>query len=233
MASFKSLLRTVVADFISLFYPDYCLGCSITLIKGEQLICTRCLMQMAQTNYHRELMNPLMIRLSGRIPLRCALAYFKFSKHGRIQKVLHALKYKNHPDVGVMLGKAYGEKLLRSGLRFDAILAVPLHKQRLRRRGYNQSGKFAEGLSLIMSIPFYENALIRTTKTSTQTNKGKVERWQNVRDIFQYDPSAGLAGKDVLLVDDVITTGATIEACAAALEEAGCKSISIGCIAVA
>jgi ComF family protein len=229
----KSLARVIFRDFISLFYPDYCLGCSNSLVSGERLICTRCILQMPQTSYHLNQENPLKSRLSGRLPVLYALAFFKFSKSGRIQQVLHALKYKNHPDVGVLLGKVYGQRLKETGCRFDLIVPVPLHPSRLRKRGYNQSGKFAEGLSEGLGIPYSEKVLGRTVKTVTQTNKTKLKRWENVSEVFRIMDGQLITRKHILLVDDVITTGATIEACGKVLTENGCCSISIASIAVA
>jgi ComF family protein len=232
--SFKySFLRVVIRDFISLFYPDFCLGCSNHLIKGETMICTRCMLLMAQTDYHVRRDNPLHRRLVGRLPVEWALSLFVFTKNGRIQKVLHALKYKNEPEVGVTLGKVYGKRLSETGIHFDLIIPVPLHDGKLRRRGYNQSAKFGEGLAHAMGIPMRENALCRKVMTDTQTKKSKLKRWENVNDVFAVREPQGLNGAHVLLVDDVITTGATIEACGVVLLEQGVSAISVASIAVA
>jgi ComF family protein len=227
------LLRAALRDFVALFFPDYCLGCSNTLVRGENLVCTRCMLEMPQTNFHVNPENPLKFRMAGRIPLIHALAFFRFTKRGRIQHILHALKYKNQPDVGIMLGKVYGQKLKEHDLIFDLIIPVPLHATRLRKRGYNQSAKFAEGLSATLGIAWSDNVLFRAVKTATQTNKSKLGRWENVSEVFGCHNPSEVLNKHVLLVDDVVTTGATLEACASVLVDQGCRAVSIASIAVA
>lgn len=190
---------------------------------------------MPQTRFHLDPDNPLKRRLSGRIPVNQVLGQYKFSKHGRIQRVLHTLKYKNEPDLGISLGRVYGQKLKDSGtpISFDVIVPVPLHETRLRKRGYNQSSKYAAGLAEVMAIPLSEDILVRVKNTQTQTRKSKLNRWENVSDVFRVRDRESLSAKRVLLVDDVVTTGATIEACGQVLLENGCQELSIACIAVA
>lgn len=222
-------------DFISLFYPNYCVGCSESLVRGEEIICTRCILEMPQTQSHEDSENPLLRRMSGRIPVAEVLAAFRFTKRGRIQKVLHALKYKNNPEIGIALGRFYGQKLKDSNkpLPFDLIIPVPLHDARLRKRGYNQSAKFAEGLAEKLNIPLGTDVVSRNVRTSTQTRKTKVERWENVARVFKVVSPPVVTGKHILLVDDVVTTGATIEACGSVLVQSGARLVSIACIAVA
>lgn len=229
----NSFLPEVLKDFVSLFFPDYCLGCSGSLVRGEHMICSACMLEMPQTNYHYTYENPLRLRMSGRIPIVHALGFFKFTKNGRIQHILHALKYKNEPEVGVMLGKVYGQKLKERSLLFDLIVPVPLHPSRKRKRGYNQSAKFAQGLGEILAIPYSDEIIARGVKTSTQTRKSKLKRWENVSDVFVIRNPEPIRSKHVLLVDDVVTTGATLEACATVLTNNGCDRISIASIAVA
>jgi ComF family protein len=233
MRSQKPFLRVVLQDFVALFFPDYCLGCSNTLVKGENMICSRCMLEIPQTNYHLSHDNPLLNRMAGRVPLTNAFGFFRFTKRGRIQHILHALKYKNEPEVGVMLGRVYGQKLKENNFFFDLIIPVPLHKTRLRKRGYNQSAKFAEGLSETLHMPYSENILFRSLRTATQTNKTKIARWENVSEVFGLSNANLIQGKHILLVDDVVTTGATLESCAALLFKNGCGRVSIASIAVA
>jgi ComF family protein len=195
------------------------------------------MLEMPQTNYHLDQGNRLYQRLSSRIPVGFAIAFLRFSKNGRVQQLLHALKYKGLPELGVMLGKVYAQKLKDEGIGKDinGIVPVPLHSAKKRQRGYNQSEKFAEGLSDILEVPYFNNILIRTTKTQTQTTKSKLARWDNVKAVFEVRTAAlpHVGSKHLLLVDDVITTGATLEACWEALRNSGVQKISVACLAEA
>lgn len=227
--------RELCADFVSLFYPNYCLGCSNALYKGEEILCTRCIRELPKTGYTKDPMNPVMLRLAGRLPLKFGLAFLKFRKTGLVQHLLHQLKYNNHPEVGVRLGKLFGRELAESGKKseIDLIVPVPLHASRKRKRGYNQSAKFAEGLSYAMDIPWNESVSSRVVRTTTQTRKSKVERWENVKDVFAIERPEEIHGQRILLVDDVMTTGATLEACGKQLLQAGCIELSVACLAEA
>ena len=230
-----SVFTDVLRDFVSLIYPNYCAACEDSLVKGEKLICTRCLAQMPQTNYHLDPNNLLKNRLASRISVRYAMALFKFSKSGRVQSLLHVLKYKNQPEVGVMLGNLYGDRMVAANLgdAFELIVPVPLHSSRKRKRGYNQSAEFAEGLSQVLGIPFSDEILERKVKTDTQTRKTKLNRWRNVTEVFDVKRLDPIQNKNILLVDDVVTTGATLEACGNCLLSAGCSTLSLACIAEA
>lgn len=224
----------ILGDFISLFFPRYCLSCSNSLVGGEETLCSRCIFTLPKNNYPID-DNPIKDRLAGRLPVTYALAFLKLKKGGVVQKMLHQLKYNHHPEIGVKLGKVFGSELKPLGLgsAIDLIVPVPLHESRKRKRGYNQSAKFAEGLGYALGVPWDESISIRKSKTTTQTNKSKLERWENVKDVFTVNQSNLLAGKRILLVDDVITTGATLEACGTHLVKSGCAQISIACIAEA
>jgi len=234
-SNLKNSARQLWEDFVTLFFPNHCLGCSNSLFKGEEILCTRCILELPKTRYHEQIENSIKSRLSGRIPLIYAMAFLKFRKTGVVQHLLHQLKYNNHPEVGERLGKLYGKDLVEAGFekKFDLIIPVPLHQSRKRRRGYNQSEKFAEGLSHLLQIPCDEKIVERKMKTATQTRKSKIERWENVKDVFQIKQPEKVMGKRVLLVDDVITTGATLEACGQQLLNCGCTELSIACIAEA
>lgn len=223
----------VLEDFISLFFPRCCYGCSEPLVKGEELICTKCIHDLPRSDFHQHRENNLFRRLHGRIHVVHALAFLRFEKTTMVQHLLHALKYRQKPEIGSLLGQVYGEILVASGFRFDVIVPVPLHATKLRSRGYNQSAAFAHGLGESMQLACDEEALSRTRKTLTQTRKTRLRRWENVRDAFAVTCAGFFSGKHVLLVDDVVTTGATLEACGQAIIQDGCDTLSVACIAVA
>ncbi len=193
------------------------------------------MLELPETTHHLNPDNPLFNRLAPRIPLKYCMACYKFTKNGRVQHLLHALKYKGHDEIGITLGKIYADKLKGAGIQneFEIIIPVPLHPSRWRKRGYNQSAKFAEGLSGGLAIPFSDNIMARKFKTETQTRKSKLSRWENMGDVFIVTRPEAVSGKKVLLVDDVITTGSTLEACANELIKAGSCELSIACIAEA
>jgi ComF family protein len=224
----------MLKDFLSLFFPHCCFGCHRSLVKGEELICISCISDMPKTNLHLKNENPIVSKLYNLKKLKFALAYVKYVKGGIIQRLLHKIKYDNRPDIGEVLGYWYGVDLKTAGLdkQIDIILPVPLHRSKFRNRGYNQSSYFASGLSKALGIPCNDKVIIRTIKSSTQTKKTKVERWKNVSGIFKIEKPDLITGKHVLLVDDVLTTGSTIEACAVELEEY-CNEISVATIAMA
>lgn len=223
----------ILEDFISLFYPRYCRGCFNSLVKGEDLICTQCLLEMPKSYYHLYRDNPFFQKFRGRLPVKHVMALFKFVKESRVQQVLHALKYKQQPELGEMLGRIYGQDLVEADYAgsFDLIIPVPLHYSRRKLRGYNQSEEFGKGLSQILDVPCDDTYMIRAAKTQTQTHKSKLSRWENVNRIFQVPDPGPIAEKRILLVDDVVTTGATLEACGEALLRGGCRELSIACIA--
>ncbi len=225
------------SDFVGLLFPRVCLACQEPLGRGEDHVCTDCRAQLPYTDYHRlaPLDNPLARRFWGKLPIAHALGYLTFQKHGRVQHLLHQLKYKNQQEVGRVLGRWYGQELFESGYAatFDLVVPVPLHPRKLARRGYNQADSFAEGLATGLTCPWYPDALRRTAHTDSQTRKTRFQRWQNVATVFEAARPDLFAGQHVLIVDDVLTTGATLEACAAVLLAAGASQVSIATIAVA
>jgi len=205
------------------------------MVKGEDILCTVCLSNLPKTNDHLFVESPVKNKLAGRIPLKHGWAFLRFRKSGIVQRLLHQLKYNNHPEVGEKLGWVFGGELSQSGYKgsFDLIIPVPLHPSRLRHRGYNQSARFASGLSTAMEVPWDESVSVRRRAGATQTRKTRAERWENVKDVFSLNSRLSLHDKRILLVDDVITTGATLEACGQHLFDAGCAELSVACIAEA
>jgi ComF family protein len=231
------MLRATLADFLALFFPRACLACQDPLVAGEQHLCTTCRAELPYTNYHLlpAAQNPLGRRFWGKLPVVHTLSYLRFLRHGRVQQLLHQLKYQGQQDVGKALGQLYGAELATADLGppFDLIVPVPLHRRKLARRGYNQADAFAAGLAAALPCPWSAAALRRTEHTASQTRKSRTERWQNVAAVFEVAHPEQVAGRHILLVDDVLTTGATLEACGAALLAAGASQISIATIACA
>jgi len=221
-------------DFLSLFFPVLCSGCGKNLFKNESVICTDCIYHLPYTNFHQEKDNRVARQLWGRIPFSSSASFLYFRKGSRVQNLMHQLKYNNKPEIGVKLGEMYGHVLHGSEYRnTDIIIPVPLHPQRLKARGYNQSDHFARGLSNTLGIPLNTTILKRSIATSTQTKKSRFSRYENMKDVFEVTNPGLIAGKHILLVDDVITTGATIEACSLKLLEIPQTKISIATIAFA
>ncbi|HMQ49022.1 MAG TPA: ComF family protein [Saprospiraceae bacterium] len=221
--------------FTGLFYPNLCLACNKNLPPGQEILCITCQFKLPKTNFHQEKENAFTERFWGRVPLHAGAALYYFSKGGRTQQLVHALKYEGKKQVGSKLGHIYGQQLKETPLFHDVnlILPVPLHPQKERQRGYNQSALFAEGLSQSMQIPWSGKHLLRTAYTQTQTQKTRMERFANVEQAFQVPRPADLEGKHLLLVDDVMTTGATLEACALRLLEVPSVRLSMATIAIA
>ncbi len=228
-----NLRQTYFADFVSLIFPELCQACAKSLYRNEELVCADCLYHLPYTDFHLQPDNAVAQQFWGRVPLEAAAAMLYFSKGSRVQNLMHQLKYKNKPEVGVYLGKLAGKRLLENPIfsSADLIIPVPLHKQKLLKRGYNQSLSFAEGLSEKLSIPVSIDNLIRTTGTESQTKKSRTSRYENMKEVFSVKDPQQLIGKHILLVDDIITTGATLEACCNVLREIPDVKISIAAIA--
>jgi ComF family protein len=229
----KTAVSEIFDDFVGLFFPNCCAGCDESLAKGEELICTRCILEMPRTRYHLDAENPFYQKLRVRLPVTYVVSMFKFVKAGAVQNILHTLKYRNTPELGQLLGKVYGNELKASEYdnKFDLIVPVPLHKYKKERRGYNQSEEFGKGLSSSLNIPCSDEIMQRLQVTSTQTKKSRLKRWENVKEVFAIKDPGLVLGKRILLVDDVVTTGATLEAAGNVLLNQGCASLSIACIA--
>ncbi len=222
-----------VKDFCSLFFPELCAGCHTDLVKNEHVICTGCLYNLPYTDFHLDSGNLAAKQLYGRVPFVSCSSFLNFTKGSKVQNLMHALKYKNRQDVGLKLGEMYGRALLKSDSlkSADLIASVPLHLGKLRKRGYNQSDCFAEGLSNSLQITFDKTLLIRKVNTDTQTHKSRFERFENMKEIFAVKEPQKILGKHIILVDDVLTTGATLEACALELLKTSGVKVSIATIA--
>jgi ComF family protein len=225
----------LINDFLSLIYPRHCEACGNILFKHETFICNFCKLNLPKTDYHKINSNELIDLFAGRIPLKYAIANYQFEKKGCVQKLIHAIKYQNQKELAEFIGKNYANDLEKTELKneIDIILPVPLHKNKLKARGYNQSEWFAKGISNALLIPMDIVSLQRISDTATQTKKKKYQRWENVEGIFKLTTDEYLLNKHVLLVDDVITTGSTIEAAWQALKLVSGITISVASIAFA
>ncbi len=218
-----------------LLYPDVCEVCRTPLVKGEKTICLKCLADMPYTTFHNEPENMICQLFWGKIRIEMATALFYFAKGSRYRKLLHRLKYNNRPEIGIVLGRELGARIGNSKCfeKIDYIVPVPLHSSRQKQRGYNQSEKIGIGISQVTQIPVFSGAIIRNTATQTQTRKNREERWKNVSGKFSIPNENTLFDKHILLVDDVITTGSTIEAVATELLKVKGLKISLAVLAKA
>jgi ComF family protein len=233
----KKMFRIIVewgASLLELFFPRICGICSKSLFLHEKVICTPCLLHLPETGYHREPDNKAARMFWGRVRLVHCSAWLHYRKGNSTQKLIHQLKYKGRQDIGEHLGRLYGKKIKASGVLadVDGLIPVPLHWKKERKRGYNQSLAIAKGISAETGIPLWTDKVIRRVHNVSQTTKDRFGRWENARERFSLKQGHRLEGKHVLLVDDVITTGATIEALAevfAETEGIRISVVSIGC----
>jgi ComF family protein len=223
------MILQLLKDFVSLFYPEVCLACGEGLVAKEEFVCTACMFKLPKTDFHKQQDNLLFNTFRGRANIAMAAAYCYYEKGNMVQKLVKELKYNGKKELGTYLGKWYGNELKQSSHfeKVEAIIPVPLHPRKLRKRGYNQSAYIAKGLAMSLDTECLENALARVKNTETQTRKSRYSRWENVQNIFEVKDKNMIMGKNILLVDDIISTGATIEACYRAIEAAQPASISV------
>jgi len=221
-------------NLINLFFPKACSGCNSFLLANENVICTVCRYEIPLTNHHKIENNEAVVKFYGRIPIEFAAALFYFHKKGIVQEMIHKLKYKGHQEVGTAIGYWYAEELktIAELNSVDYIIPVPLHKKRLKERGYNQVEAFGKSLSESMNIPYNDSVLIRNVYSKTQTKKNLLGRSEVVGSIFSAVHNEALHNKHFMLIDDVITTGSTLEACGRELLKIPGAKLSIVCIAM-
>jgi ComF family protein len=228
-------VQRLAGDLISLLFPELCNACGANLVASEKEICLNCLFDLPYTDFHHYAENPVAKQFWGRLPCHAAMAMLHFRKGTKVQNLIHSLKYKGKTEVGTKLGNLLASKLVLGALYqdIDIIIPVPLHPKKQKTRGYNQSEFIATGMAEILRVPVSTHHLLRSKSTDSQTKKSRYTRYQNMQTVFSVYQPEQLENLHVLLIDDVITTGATLEACGNALLNIGIKKLSIAAIAFA
>ncbi|MDR1544191.1 MAG: ComF family protein [Prevotellaceae bacterium] len=228
-------INEIAGHFVGLFYPNICEVCGQNLVKGEEVICLDCLQKMPRTGLHNEKDNFLEQRFWGKAEIERATAFYFFNKKSNFQKILHKLKYKDGKEIGRVLGKYAAAEISDNEhfKHFDYLVPVPLHPKKLRKRGYNQALCIAQGLAEVLKTEIDAENLVRVIENPTQTKKSAYERWENTNGIFAVKSSQLFENKRVLLIDDVLTTGSTLIACAQAIHKVCNAKISVFTLAAA
>lgn len=227
-------LPNILNDLNTVLFPTVCFGCNARLYRGEQILCVPCRDQLPLTEYNFSTENPLDRVFYGRVRVQKATCFLFFHEKGIVRNLIHYLKYRNQRQIGDFLGRWYGEILAADKAlpALDMAIPVPLHPKKLKIRGYNQVSGFSGEIARRLCIPHREDLLLKSTHTQTQTRKSRLFRWEQQRPAFRVTNYSDLRGKKVLLMDDVITTGATLEACVKALKRAGEIEVYIATMAV-
>ncbi len=230
-----NLKSTILSPLVHLFYPYVCAGCGSDLVNDDNLLCLKCINDLPHTNFAIHANNPVEKIFWGRLLLTAAMSEFYFTKETLIQTLIHEFKYKGNKDLGVYLGAMMGKSLLNSQRfsKIDALVPLPLFADKEFKRGFNQATILCNGIGEILNIPVIKNNVVRKRFTETQTKKHRTERWQNVEGSFEINNAKEIKGKHILLVDDVVTTGATLEACGVEILNMEDTDLSIATLALA
>jgi ComF family protein len=228
------LLKEIKESVLHLLFPHICAGCGNDILNKESSLCMRCIDAMPETNFELHPGNPVEKIFWGRLALSSATGQFYFTKESLMQHLMHQFKYKGNRELGLQLGRLMGDQLKRSG-RFDtidALIPLPLFPAKERKRGFNQATILCQGIADVLKTPVLDKVIIRPQHTETQTKKGRIERWKNIDGKFILDNPAAIQGKHLLLVDDVVTTGATLESCGHELLKTDNVQLSIASLCV-
>jgi len=222
-------------SLLNLFFPDVCQACQLQLNDNEKHICTTCRHALPLTNFHITNSNFVVNLFYGRAKVEFGTALLRFEKKGIVQQLIHQLKYKEQEQIGTLLGEWLGAELRKNEnyKTIDIVIPVPLHKKKLRSRGYNQVAKFGQAIAAALNAKYIDTVLIKETNTTSQVSKKRFARWDGENDLFTIKNEEKIKGKNILLVDDIITTGATLEACMQELNKANNIKISIATMAIA
>ena len=222
------VLATIKESILHLIFPHVCHGCGTDVLSVNHHLCLECLESLPQTDFHSFADNPMEKHFWGRLPIAHGTSQFYYTKESMMQKLMHEFKYRGNKELGLYLGRLLGRSLQNSRFNdIDALVPLPLFPAKEKKRGFNQSLVLCEGITEILALPVLKDVIIRTTDTETQTKKNRIERWQNMEGKFELVDLQAVKGKHILLVDDVITTGATLEACGRELIKAGDLKLSI------
>lgn len=228
-------MMSILNDCWDFFFPRYCKMCGSRLFHEETDICVKCLASLPRTNLYRYHSSEVEKMFYGKFPIERATAFLYYTKGGNVRRLVYSLKYYGNKHVGIFMGRYIAQELLSAGFfdDIDALVPVPLHRKKMHKRGYNQSEALAQGISEITRLPCITDVLQRMKPSETQTHKTRYERWLNVDGVFIVSKPEQLVDKHILLVDDVITTGATIVACADAMHGISGLRISVLALAMA
>jgi len=225
----------MLKSIVNLCFPKICYACLNMLSDNEDTICINCRNDLPVTNFHFENNDAIKNVLYGRARIEHGTALFRFEKKGLVQQLIHGLKYKGFENIGFVLGNWLGGELktIEAYHNIDIIIPVPLHKNKLKKRGYNQVTKFGQQMALALNVDYKDDVLLKSTHIKSQVNKRRLARWNNNMELFTLAEVKSIENKHILLVDDVITTGATLEACINTLNQAKNIKISIATMAIA
>lgn len=216
-------------SLLHMLFPSFCLGCGVQDVDEQEMICLNCQLSLPYTSFESIRNNAVEKIFWGRVPLRFASSTFYYEEQSIIQQIIHNIKYKDERVLAIHMGQIMGGRLhdMLMSNAIDCCIPMPLHPRKERQRGYNQASLLCEGIRLASGIPFLEHVLERMVHTQTQTKRSRAERWDNVADVFEISNVKSIQKKNIVLVDDVITTGASTEACARTLLEHGAANISV------
>lgn len=231
---FRNKLPNILNAINNLLLPRVCFGCNARLNGGEQHLCTVCRHQLPLTDYNFNDENRVDRIFYGRINIKKANSFLFFTDQGIVKNLIHNLKYRNQEQIGAFLGDWFGQQISENNHleKVDYVIPVPLHKKKLKKRGYNQTALFAKRLAFHLNSTYLENVLIKTANTKTQTKRSRLARWYDNRSLYEVTDEKILKNKRILLVDDVITTGATMEICARPLKKIEGTVVYIATMAV-